>query len=119
MCRECGRMIIFLDSPGGVMPCDSFSVCVRPDKYGRMFYLGEGKIIRGVIAREGEAGAVKAWRSHYAICPRSRKMFEARRGKKKSDEEIAVARKAAAMELERTVERLLESRREEWAAGGF
>lgn len=119
MCRECGRMIFFLDAPGGVMPCNSLSVEVIPDKYGRMFYMGEGKIIRGRIAKAGESGAVKAWESHYAMCPASRKTFEARRGKKKSDEEIALARKAAEMERERAVERMLESRQKEWAARGF
>lgn len=119
MCRECGRMIIFLDAPGGVMPCNSFSLQVIPDKYGRMFYLGDGKIVRGRLPKEGEGGTVKAWESHYAACPNSRRSRETRGKKKKSKEEIALARKNAALDLERVTQQLLESRRAEWAARGY
>lgn len=117
MCRECGRMVIFLPSPSGTVCCNSFSVKVVPDKSGRMYFLGDGKTMWGRAAAPGEANAVTAWESHYAMCPESRRR-DATRRRKKTKTEIEEARKRAEAEAERVKALLLARREKEWASGG-
>lgn len=114
-CERCGRVIKFVRSPKGVpVPCESFSVRVVPHKSGKLFYLGDGGTVWGIKTAENDPAAVTAWESHYAVCPKPAE--KPRRKRKKSPEEIAKAREAAAMERDLTVQSLLVKRQKEWEA---
>lgn len=86
-CRMCGRMIRFLwTKTGKRMPCDSFSVALRPDREGRLYYEGDQKPIYGRKCDPEEPGAVKAWEPHYYTCP---KQIPKRAYQSKADSEAA------------------------------
>lgn len=115
MCRKCGKMITFVRSHrGGLVPCDSFTVRVIPDKSGRLFYLGEGKTIWGRKTDANDPGGVTAWESHYGTCSNPEKKSPKR--EKKTPAQLAKAREEAAAERKRVEAALLARREKEWAA---
>lgn len=118
MCRCCGKMIVFLQSPkGGRVPCNSFSVKVVPEKGGKLYYLGEGRTIWGRKVEAGTSGAVTAWESHYGTCPNPD--GKTRKRVKKTPAQIAKAREDAEQQRQRVEAALLASREKEWAAAGY
>ena len=117
MCSGCGKMIIFVRShKGGLVPCNSFSVKVVPDKRGKLYYLGEGKTLWGRKVKDNESGAVTAWESHYGTCPNPGKKHQ--KCIKKTSAQIAKAREDAIEQRKRVEAALLASREKEWNAAG-
>lgn len=119
-CKVCHRYVVWVPSPGGDVPCNSFSVQVIADKTpkARMYFLGDGKVLWGRKAQPGEPGAVTAYESHYVICPESRRRA-GHSPKKKTKAEIAEAHRAAEARVESIKALLLAQREKEWAVGGF
>ena len=120
ICRSCGRLIIFVAAPAGhLVPCNSFSVKVLPDKSNaaRQFYVGKGKIVWGRKVPAGTSGAISAGEPHNAICPQPRR-FKKAQGKL-NPEELAEIRNKNAEAAKRVEASLLAKREAEWAELGY
>lgn len=118
MCRECGKMIVFRRShKGGMVPCNSFSVKIVPDKGGKLYYLGEGKVMWGRKTDDNDPGGVTAWESHYAVCPKQER--SERKRSRKTAAQITAAREAAEAQRRRVEAALLAQREKEWAAAQY